>query len=61
MVQPGWFERQSKSVSDEIKAWPDWMRQAAGLENRQSTASRERPTDDGQRDVQPPTDAKADR
>jgi hypothetical protein len=32
MPEPGWFDRQLKSVSDEVRAWPDWMKRAAGLE-----------------------------
>ena len=61
MVQPGWFERQSKSVSDEIKTWPEWMKLAAGLENRESTMSNAQPKDDSQRDEQPLADAKTGR
>lgn len=53
MVQPGWFDRQSKSVSEEIKTWPEWMKRAAGLEDRQSTALSAQPTDEDEGDEQP--------
>lgn len=32
MVRPGWFKRQSDSVAEEVKKWPLWMKEAAGLE-----------------------------
>lgn len=31
-MNPGWFQRQSESVAEEVKQWPAWMRRAAGLE-----------------------------
>ncbi len=36
-VQPGWFERQSKSISEEVAAWPAYLRRAAGLEGPRMT------------------------
>lgn len=33
---PGWLERQTKAVHEEVAAWPAWMRQAAGIEESNS-------------------------
>jgi hypothetical protein len=32
MVQPGWFDRQTKSISDEVREWPEKLKMAAGID-----------------------------
>ena len=32
MPRPGWLDRQSQKVQEDVKSWPEWMRREAGLE-----------------------------
>jgi len=32
MLIPGWLQRQSSTVAEEISCWPMWMRKEVGLE-----------------------------
>ncbi len=47
-MQPGWYERQSKLISEEVASWPAWMKRAAGLTVDNKIVAPERPqTTDG--------------
>ena len=39
MPKLGWLERQPRMVEQEVKDWPEWMREEAGLEKTREASS----------------------
>lgn len=43
VLKAGWLSRQFDHVSKNVNDWPDWMKRAAGLDEKPSVASQVRP------------------
>lgn len=50
-IEPGWLERQLKSVEDEVASWPAWMRREAGISNDLPPNPEERAVTDALRSI----------
>jgi len=42
MAKPGWLKREMEAIAREVAEWPEWMRQAAGIQTEEPITDAER-------------------